>query len=1168
MSFDQILKSDKPAHIQGVDDHALSAFVAELHHKLDYAPVLVIARDHTHLKELQSELKYMLGSKVYTFPAWDVQPYDRAAPDGEIMAERIATRLRLTTEKKADKQIVVVTTVNALSVKGLPLGFYQGAGLKLKTGQIINPKSLIGTLDKLGYNRVDAVYEPGDFSVRGSLIDFYPPLSENPVRVDFFDDEIDSIKAFDIASQRSEFSLPTVEIVPCSEVLLNNDSQTTFRNTYRSTFVDGQGDSLFKDISENRKNPLMAHYLPFFSKMKLVSLFDELPIGTRIIADHLCDEAAKGRSDIISETFTARSKPVDAKVAEYADIYRPIHPDLMFVTPKEWKQVKEKKAWLHLDAYKTDEQDNGKAEIDIDFDYHTHIDYVKHRNSNAVNVFDKAVEDIKTALKNKFKVLISASSQSALERLESVFAKHDLEGMKQLAGWQEFQEVKSGVSIAATPLAWGYTDNVHKVFVLTEQDLFGEKQNQAVKKKKRKPEDVIHHFSELQVGDFVVHEDHGVGRFEGLETLELAGTKQDLVVLTYDGDDKLLVPVVSLDLLSRYSGAEAGNIKRDKLGGVAWQGRKSRVKKKLLEMAGELIDIAAARELEKGHVYTSIEGMYEEFNAGFPFELTPEQAQAVDDVETDMFSDKPMDRLIVGDVGFGKTEVAMRAAFVAAADGRQVALIVPTTLLVRQHLENFKKRFAGFPIKLAGLSRLNTTKQNTDIKKQMKEGHVDIVIGTHALLAKDIQFKDLGLIIIDEEHRFGVSHKEKLKKLRATVDVLTLTATPIPRTMQMALGGLRTMSTITTPPVDRLAVRTYTMAFDPVIIREAILREIFRDGQVYFVTPRVEGIEKLADFIRELVPESKVRVGHGQMTKQELESVIEDFYDKKFNVLVATTIVESGIDIADANTILVHRADRFGLSQMHQLRGRVGRSKQRAYAYFLMPDKNSMTEEAQKRLRIIQRLEGLGSGFALASYDLDLRGSGNILGSEQSGQVKEVGFELYNQMLKECIEQRQKELQGVAPEEAEAVHYEPVLNLGLTYLIPEEYIPSSKLRMNLYRRLSQLTSIEDIESFRKELIDRFGKAPQDVESLLKVMGYRNRCRALNIAKIDVGPKAVVIAFRENKFARPNQLMHFIMDSRGMISVKPDQRIVFHMPTKGAESVLKVLDHILKTLSEL
>lgn len=1147
-------------HIQGVDDHALSAFVAELHQKLKHAPVLLIARDHSHMQELSTELKFMLGDVVHNYPAWDVQPYDRAAPDGEIMAERIATRLKL----REQKQLVIVATVNALSVKGLPLNFYQGAGLSLKTGQIIDPKQLIYTLDNLGYNRVDAVYEPGDFSVRGSLVDFYPPLYENPVRIDFFDDEIDSIKAFDIASQRSEFSLPKIEVVPCSEVLLNKESQTTFRNQYRSAFVDGQTDALFKDISENRKNPLMAHYLAFFTKQKTLSLFDELPVGTRIVADHLCEEAIEARSAIIAETFTARGKPIDTKVAEYADIYRPISPDLMFVSPKEWQEVKTKKAWLHVDAFK----EEAKDEPEVDFDLKTHVDYIAHRQSNSVNVFDKAVVDIKMALKNKYKVLISAGSQSVLERLSSVFEKHGLEGLKQLHNWADFTQQKGGAYFAATPLAWGYTDHASKTFILTEQDLFGEKQNQTTKKKKRKPEDVIHHFSELQVGDYVVHEEHGVGRFEGLETIELAGTKQDLVVLTYDGDDKLLVPVVSLDLLSRYSGAEAGQIKRDKLGGVAWQGRKARVKKKLLEMAGELIDIAAARALEKGHVYQHVEGMYDEFCAGFPYQLTPEQAQAVDDVETDMFGDKPMDRLIVGDVGFGKTEIAMRAAFIAAADGRQVALIVPTTLLVRQHLENFKKRFAGFPIKLAGLSRLNTAKQNADIKKQMKEGHVDIVIGTHALLAKDIQFKELGLIIIDEEHRFGVGHKEKLKKLRATVDVLTLTATPIPRTMQMALGGLKQMSTITTPPVDRLAVRTYTMAFDPVIIREAILREIFRDGQVYFITPRVEGIEKLADFIRELVPESKVRVAHGQMTKQELESVVEDFYDKKFNVLVATTIVESGIDIASANTLLVNRADRFGLSQMHQIRGRVGRSKQRAYAYFLMPERGAMTEEAQKRLRIIQRLEGLGSGFALASYDMDLRGSGNILGSEQSGHVKEVGFELYNQMLKECIEQRQKELQGISAEDAEAVHYEPVLNLGLSYLIPEDYIPSSKLRMNLYRRLSQLTSVEDIENFRKELIDRFGKAPQDVESLLKVMGYRNRCRALNIAKIDVGPKAVVVGFRENKFAKPNELMHFIMDSAGMISVKPDQRIVFHMATKGAASVLKTLDHILKTLDEL
>ncbi|MFT7144138.1 MAG: transcription-repair coupling factor (superfamily II helicase), partial [bacterium] len=932
----------------------------------------------------------------------------------------------------------------------------------------------------------------------------------------------------------------------------------------REHFPNGTMDAIYKDITEGRINDMMGHYLPLFYGTKtLPSFIDLLPKNALIIRSNLAEQAFESRSNAINEAYDARLNAISSEKGldgEVSDPYRPLKREYLYLQNDEWLKKHDQHKWLLMADF--DDGNDNLEKLNVNSLTFSLADKHEHKN-----VLDSAISLMKEARKSGHQVLLSALVPSTLVRMERALEEHGLPMPQTVKNYNEFLK-SDGLTMSVTPLAWGFYDKELGQLIITEQDLFGEKNNRPVKRKKRKSEDVISHFNEIEVGGLVVHADHGIGQFEGLVTMEITASKQDFLHLTYDGGDKLYVPVVSLDVLSKYGG-DADNTKLDKLGGAAWQARKAKVKKDLMAMAGDLIKVAAERETRKGHRYNKPDGMYDEFCAGFPFVPTVEQQQAVHDVEDDLYSDNVMDRLVVGDVGFGKTEVALRSAFIAAADGKQVAVTVPTTLLARQHYENFSNRFKNFPLRVALLSRLITAKQKTEVLAGLKNGEIDIVIGTHALLGNTVKFNDLGLLIVDEEQRFGVAHKEKLKQLKADVDVLTLTATPIPRTLQMSLSGLRTLSMITTPPVDRLAIRSYVMKFDRKVMREAILREIFRGGQVFVVTPRVDGIDKLAETIQNLVPESKVRIAHGQMPKDALDRTMTDFYDGHFNVLIATTIIESGIDVPRANTLIVHRADRFGLAQLYQIRGRVGRSKVRAYAYFLLPGIGHMTQDAIKRLQILQRLEGIGAGFTLASYDMDKRGSGNILGKEQSGHVKEVGFELYNKLLHEAvaITKRQKE-EGASIDEIHDTSFTPTLNLGISFLIPDLYVTDLGTRMSLYRRLSNLDSAEDIDDFSDELIDRFGDLPQEVSSLLQVVMLKNRCKALNISKLDIGPKGIVITLHNKTFANPVALLNYVQNNAGLVTVKPDQRIIMHRAMPEGQARLLTIDAVLKTLEGL
>jgi len=1142
------LKPGESARLEHTDDHTLPFLVADCA-AATAAPVVLVASNHNQMTEYTNILRFIAPQMtVLPFPAWDVQPYDRLSPDIEIQAQRMRV---LSALRRRTPRLIIVTTVGAMATK-VPPEKHIGLSVQIKKGQKLDREKLVNELSEAGYRRVNTVMEAGEFAVRGALMDIFPSSSANPIRLDFFDNDLEALHTFDPASQRSLDKIHAVDLFPASEIVLSEEAISHFRTAYRAYFPDGMKDPLYQDISAGRNSPSMGHYLPLFYPEPLQTLSDFLPLEATFFALASFPKAQNLWDEQIFDAFAARK---DLLGIEGEEPYRPLPLELLYVAGNAWQPLQSKGKWL----YASFESMGGKA-FDPALEAHLTLQSQKTEKKTIAALL---AEKVRAHGTKGGTVVISAFTLSAVERIKRLLADHDIYGFTHYEYWPERFDNKL-VNLVVSPVAWGFTDHEKNLLLLTEQDIFGEKQNISAKRPRRKAEEMLHHFSDLNAGDLVVHAEHGIGKFIDLKTITTGGNTQDFICLEYDGGDKLYVPVVALDLLSRYSSEEANAMRLDRLGGAAWQARKAKVKKRLLDMADGLIKTAAKRAQQTRPPYQKPEGLYDEFCAGFPYVPTPEQQQAIDDVEADLFGPQPMDRLVVGDVGFGKTEVALRAAFVAAADGRQVAIVVPTTLLARQHLLEFKKRFKGLPIVVGGLSRLTPTAEAKKVREGLKKGTVDIVVGTHALLSKSIEFAHLGLVVIDEEQRFGVAHKERLKELRATVDVLTLTATPIPRTLHMSMSGLKELSTITTPPVDRLAIRTFIMGFDSKVIREAMLREIHRNGQVYVVTPRVDGMNSLAQQLRDLVPEAKIRTAHGQMDKTTLENIMADFYDGKFNVLVATTIIESGLDLPSANTMIIHRSDRFGLAQLYQLRGRVGRSKTRAYAYLLIPSGGRMTDDAHKRLQILSKLDHIGAGFNLATYDMDLRGPGNLLGAEQSGYIREVGFELYNQMLADAIRSKKTGEDGTH----EGDTFTPVLNLGLTYRIPEEYIDDLATRMRLYRRLSSLGTIVDIEDMKNELTDRFGKLPLEVEALFKVVTLRNTCRMLNIEKIETGDKGVLIGFYKDVFANPDGLLHYILAHPGVMSLRADQKLLWHRRWPDGPSRLAAIERLLQEFKDL
>ncbi len=1083
-----------------------------------------IAADEAEMRSVADTAHYFAPEvQVLTFPAWDCLPYDRASPSLRSTSERLACLAALQ-EKPARPQLVV-TTINAITQRTLTPFRIRQLSAELKPGARIDRDRLTALLQANGYVRSDTVADAGEYAVRGSLIDLFPPGEDNALRLDFFGDEIESIRAFDPADQRTIGKIESFALLPASETLLDEDNIKRFRGRYREMFgATATGDPLYQAVSEGRRLAGMDHWLPLLEE-RLETLFDHLGDGAIFVRDPGTVAAAQQRFDAISDYFENRKQAQSSEPGSY----RPLAPDALYLTAGQWDEAIDANRIHLVSPFAEPESENV-----VDFGVERARDFSPERARND-NIYEALADHAKALAKSGRGLIIASYSNGARARLGPLIADHGLKGATPVDTWQEAQGIAAkGIALAVLPLDHGFT--TQKLAVLTEQDLLGDRLVRRAKRRKS-ADAFLNELATLTPGDLVVHMENGIGRYEGLVSIPVGNAPHDCVQLTYAGGDKLYVPVENLDVLSRY-GAESDGVALDKLGGIGWQNRKARMKERIREIAGELMATAAARALRQADVAEPDSGAYPAFVDRFPYEETDDQDRAIEDVMADLASGKPMDRLVCGDVGFGKTEVALRAANVAAMAGMQVALICPTTLLARQHYGNFVERFQGFPLKIGRLSRLVPAAEAKAVREGLTDGTVDIVIGTHALLAKGIEFKRLGFVIVDEEQRFGVTHKERLKALKTDVHMLTLTATPIPRTLQMAMSGLRELSVIQTPPVDRLAVRTYVMPWDTVVLREALLREHYRGGQSFFVTPRIADLPEIEEFFRKEMPEITYVIAHGQMAASEVEERMSAFYDRRYDVLLSTTIVESGLDIPSANTMIIHRADRFGLAQLYQLRGRVGRSKTRAYAYLTTPPDRILTDTAEKRLKVLSDLDSLGAGFQLASHDLDIRGAGNLLGDEQSGHIREVGFELYQSMLEDAI--LDAKAGGIV--QARTKDLSPQITVDAPILIPDDYVPDLDLRMSLYRRINEMESADDIEGFAAELIDRFGALPSETENLLTVMNVKLNARAAHIAKIDVGPKGALVSFWNDNHPNPPGLLAYVDKLNGVAKLRPDMKL--------------------------
>ena len=1111
-------------------------------------PLIHVARDDKRLRAMADALRFFAPDlPVFVFPAWDCLPYDRVSPNAEVSAARMATLAGLLHHPPA--RFVLLTTLNAATQYVPARDVLRKTSFRAQVGERVDEMALRDYLTRMGFSPAPTVAEPGDFAIRGGIIDVFPPGQNGPIRLDLFGDILDGARGFDPATQRSTEKLTQVELSPVSEVLMDDAAITRFRQNYRIAFGAARTDDpLYEAVSAGRKHQGVEHWLPFFHE-QLETIFDYVPTASISLDDQL-SAARAARWDGIVDKYETRRLAMEDRRMGGETVYKPVPPQALYLDDAAWDAGLAMRRVVQLAQLPQPTGagvTNAGAKIGRNF--------APERQAEGTNLFAALVGHIKTRMATSA-VVIAAYSAGAADRLKGLLEDEGLHGAKPITDARSLSV--GNLYIAVWPLEAGF--EAKDLTVICEQDILGDRLIRAPSKK-RKAENFLTEAQSLYPGDLVVHVDHGIGRFLGMEVITAAGAAHECLTMEYADQARLYLPVENIELLSRY-GHDEGLL--DRLGGGAWQAKKAALKQRIREMADKLIRIAAERSLRRAPVLDPGTGVYESFCARFPYEETDDQLSAIGDVLSDLSSGQPMDRLVCGDVGFGKTEVALRAAFVAAMSGVQVAVIAPTTLLARQHAKGFAERFRGFPLQVRQLSRFVSAKEADKTRKGMADGTVDIVIGTHALLAKGIQFANLGLMIVDEEQHFGVGHKERLKQLRSDVHVLTLTATPIPRTLQLSLSGIRDLSIIATPPVDRLAIRTYVCEYDPVTIREALLREHYRGGQSFYVVPRISDLPEIEAFLRDQMPELRFITAHGQMAAGELDDRMNAFYDGQYDVLLATTIVESGLDIPSANTLIVHRADMFGLAQLYQIRGRVGRAKTRAYAYLTTKPRTKLTPQAEKRLKVLGSLDNLGAGFTLASQDLDIRGAGNLLGEEQSGQMRDVGFELYQSMLEEAIA-KIKSGQSEGLDDGDGT-WAPQINLGVSVLIPENYVPDLDVRLGLYRRLSQLSSKVELEGFAAELIDRFGPLPKEVNTLMLVVRIKAMCKRAGIAKLDAGEKGATVQFYNDKYASPAGLVEFIQDQRGLAKIR-DNKIVLRRDWKKDSDKIKGAFAIARDLAQ-
>ncbi len=1113
---------------------------------------LFVARDFSRLTDFVQSIAFFTQQiDVLIFPSWDCLPYDRLSPTSSVSAQRMAVLARLATRAERERPLLIATTVAAAMQRVPPKSVTRSSGFATHIGRELDTQALEAYFSANGYLRASTVSERGEYAIRGGVVDVFPPGFEEPVRLDMFGSELESIRTFDPATQRSTGQRKDVDLAPVSEALLTSDSISRFRTGYLAQFGAGSDDPIYASISEGARRQGLEHWLPLLYP-DLETLFDYLPPGTEVWLDHQAETARADRWKLVEDAYEARRDPAMARTAGSS---RALPPDWLYLPLHDWNSSLAGRTITQLSPLDTGGANAGGR---------LGRSFAAERAQDSINLFDAVVAHAQGLQVGGRRVLFASGTEGSSDRLGEMLADHGLTDLRKVDHWADALVAPIGMFLRGTlPVEHGF--EADELAVISETDILGDRL--ARPRRKRRAANFLAEASALTTGDLVVHLDHGIGRYEGLKTLDIQQAPHDCLELLYAGDARLYLPVENIDLLTRYGAGDSDDVQLDRLGGAGWQARKARAKQRLRDMAEGLIALAAKRAMRTSDAITPPQGLFDEFCARFPYEETDDQLNAIGDVLEDLGQGIPMDRLICGDVGFGKTEVALRAAFVVAMSGQQVAIVCPTTLLARQHFQTFTERFAGWPVKVRHLSRMVSAKEAAETRAGLKEGAFEIVVGTHAVLSEQVGFKDLGLVIVDEEQHFGVRHKEKLKSLRADVHLLTLTATPIPRTLQMALSGIREMSIIATPPVDRLAVRTYVTPSDPVLIRQALLREKYRGGQAYYVVPRLKDLPDVEAFLRAQVPEVKFVVGHGQMSPSQLEDVMSAFYDGKYDVLLSTTIVESGLDIPSANTLVVHRADMFGLAQLHQIRGRIGRAKARAFAYLTTDPIKPVSLSAERRLQVLQSLDNLGAGFQLASHDLDQRGGGNLLGDEQSGHIREVGVELYQQMLEDAIAELKQSGVG-GPDVAIDRGWSPTINTGAAVLIPETYVPDLNVRLSLYRRLSDAEDDQQREALAAELIDRFGPLPDEARQLLRIVGVKANCKISHVERIDVGPMGAVLTLRGNSFPNPAGLVGLFQKNQMSWKLRPDQKIVVRGEWPSVEARLVAAERITRDLARV
>ena len=1105
------------------------------------APLLLVTPTARDAERMLDELRFYLDKQslpASLFPDWETLPYDRFAPHQDIISERLATLAQLPEMQRG----VVIIAAATLMQRLPPPAYLTGNAFILKIGDRLDPEAMRQRLSAAGYASVPQVMEHGEFAVRGALLDIFPMGSDMPFRIDLFDEEIESIRRFEPETQLSQTPLQGIRLLPAREFPLDEDGIRNFRMRYRARFEgDPQKNPIYRDVSHGLTPAGIEYYSPLFFDNG-VSLFDYLPVNTKLAL----------LEDITGATTQAWMQITERYEQYCHDIERPLlRPDEVWLPPETIQASLGTRPRIHLQNFESPEKDA------LNFD--TAVPPPLRVESRAPEPVDKLLNFL-----NEFsgRVLFAAESAGRREYLLDLLARRDLRPVS-VDGWAGFLDSDARIALCIAPLERGLLLPTAGIAIVAEEQLFGQRVRQSIRRTiSRDPENILRDLVALAEGAPVVHQEYGVGRYLGLQLLELNGIQTEFLMLEYAGGDKLYVPVSSLHLISRYSGSAPETAPLHRLGSDQWLKAKRRAAEQVRDVAAELLDIYARRAAREGHAFKFAEVDYQAFAEGFPFDETPDQFTAINGVINDMAAGVPMDRVVCGDVGFGKTEVALRAAFVAVQGGKQVAILVPTTLLAQQHAQTFHDRFANWPVRIEVLSRFRTGKQQHAVMQDIAAGTVDIVIGTHALLRDDLKFKDLGLVIIDEEHRFGVQHKEKLKRLRAQVDMLTLTATPIPRTLNMSLAGLRELSIIATPPVERLAVKTFVSEWQDGLIQEACLREIKRGGQVYFVHNSVDTIEKTAAELAKLVPGAEVRIAHGQMHERELEQVMLDFYHRRFNVLVCTTIIESGIDVPSANTIIIQRADKFGLAQLHQLRGRVGRSHHRAYAYLIIPPRSLLTPDALKRLEAIESLEELGAGFTLATHDLEIRGAGELLGDEQSGQIQEVGFTLYTELLERAVRALKS---GKTVDLDAPLDHGPEIDMHMPALLPADYIDDVHLRLTLYKRIASCKSEEQLKDLQVEMIDRFGLLPMPAKTLFRIAELKLMASALGVRKIEAGPAGGRISFIDTTTVDPSTVIKMIQQQPQHYKLDGSNRLRFMLEMEDQDKRFSTVNTLLENL---